>query len=185
MKSNLALKSFQDFIYENLDTKSYYQNLFKSSYLKYHLTLDIKNTYRSENAPTDLLNAFLASLNESILRTRYLNSRQYINGFTIKESRPQNYTRIHVFLLNKKTSLPVTSVLDRIVSKSIYHVNRETSQKTKIKNYELNQYDKEQFKINATTRKGSGAEFNLYNLSHRQIINDFSYLKYQGAKFTE
>ena len=184
MKSNSALKPFQEFMYESINTKLYYQSLLKSSYLKYYLTLDIKDTYRSENTPINLLNAFLSSLNESILRTRYLNHQRYINGFVIKESRSQNHTRVHVFLSSKKINLPVTSILDRIISKNIYQVNRASSQNTQIKNYQLNDYDKEEFIRNTTAEKDSSAEFNLYNLSNRQIINDFSYLKYQGAKFT-
>ena len=183
MKSNLALKPFQEFMYESLNTKLYYQSLLKSSYLKYHLVLDIKDIYRSENTLINLLNAFLSSLNESILRTRYLNHQRYINGFVIKEPRSQNHTRIHIFLSNKKINLPVKSILDRIISKNIYKINLASSQNTQIKNYQLNHYDKEEFIKNTMIKKYSSAEFNLYNLSNRQIINDFSYLKYQGAKF--
>jgi hypothetical protein len=73
--------------------------------------------------------------------------------------------------------------LCRIISKNIYQVNRASSQNTQIKNYQLNHYDKEEFIRITTAEKDSSAEFNLYNLSNRQIINDFSYLKHQGAKF--
>ena len=84
---------------------------------------------------------------------------------------------------SKKINLPVTSILDRIISKNIYQVSRASSQNNQIKNYQLNHYDKEEFIKNTMIKKYSSAEFNLYNLSNRQIINDFSYLKYQGAKF--
>jgi hypothetical protein len=179
MEQSLPLISFQSFINE-ATKKTSYQNLLNSSSLEYYLTIDIDYKYRSAEDSLDLLNSLLASLNDSVLNSRYHSAQRFIRGFAVKESKAQNALRFHILLSNKKVNFPELINLKTSIRKIVHQINRDSLLNARIKDYEIDYYDKEKIK---SYKEINYTSFDLYHLSNRRINNDVSILSHDGVNF--
>ncbi|MCL1479709.1 MAG: hypothetical protein MH219_20400 [Marinobacter sp.] len=182
MTSYAPLKSFRDFIHENLTTKHYYQELLKSPSIKYHLILDLRAPNRTVDKAIDLLNTFLSHLNRTLLRSRY-SPHQYIRGMVIKESTYANNIRFHILFSDAKDILPDFNRFDRMISRLVRKSNRDAVSKVQINRHNLEYcYLKNK---DGETDNTSIAGYGLDKLKHRQINNDLLHLNHDGVKLND
>jgi hypothetical protein len=143
--------------------------------------------YPAEHEADLILSIFLRSLNRSILKGRYdvSGSRNFIKGFAVKETKNSGSLIIHLFFADTRIRLPRKSVFDQIISKEITKANRISENRVRISNHQLDFYD-ERSLINDVEQKNSPVSgFNLFDLTFRQIANDFSYLAHDGVEFSD
>lgn len=114
------------------DLRGAYQEMFRKSCPKYHLTLTFKFGV-NDRVATDLLNTFIDYMNKTIFKKAYTKHAQAMKGFVVKESTPSmRNVHFHILITDPDGKLPELIKMKEIISRKIINSNRTVGEKDKI-----------------------------------------------------
>jgi len=175
LSHKLTYSPFRD---ETEQCRTAITHIMKNMNTRYHLTLSF--TYGvNERKSNELLNLLLKFINRSILKKRYNDGNQFIDGMVIREKTfaKENF-HYHILVSDKQKRLPDTESMKKLIEKKIDLVNRRFDPANQISAFLLQEYYRESLEDYLTK------VFNKTSISLVEKINSFQPLDHNGANFT-
>lgn len=155
-----------------------YKHMIRNMETKYHLTLSYKYGM-NELVCNELLNLLLKFLNRAILKKRYNQCGNFIEGMVVREETfGKENIHYHILITDREQKMPDKERIEEIIHNKIDLANKRYGYKNRISDFLLQEYYRGELEDYLTKM------FKRTSLSLEDKTNSFCPLDHSGANFT-
>lgn len=122
------------------NARAVYVDFLKGLDSRFHLTVTFRHGM-DERSTVTLLNDLLKRLNRAILKKRYNEHGQFIEGVAVKESTyAMDNVHYHIILCDKEGKLPYRERMEELISQKVNQVNQNSTKLNQIGKFMIQDY---------------------------------------------